>query len=88
VNSGHFSVACCLQLYAVAMETDQLNDLSYRIIGAGVEVHRALGPGLLESTYRACMIHELRARKMRLVTEHVIPIRYKNLILTAGIAST
>ena len=33
------------------MEEDQLNDLSYRIIGAGIEVHRTIGPGLLETTY-------------------------------------
>jgi GxxExxY protein len=66
------------------METDQLNNLSYRIIGAGIEVHRELGPGLLESTYRACLIYELRARRMNVVTEQVIPIRYKKLILDGG----
>lgn len=66
------------------METDQLNDLSYRIIGAGIEVHRALGPGLLESTYRACLIYELRERRMNVVTEQFIPIRYKELILDGG----
>lgn len=66
------------------METDQLNDLSYRIIGAGIEVHRELGPGLLESTYRACLIYELRERRMKVVTEQVIPIRYKKLILDGG----
>ncbi len=66
------------------MEAEQLNDLSYRIIGAGVEVHRALGPGLLESTYRTCLIHELHERRLNVVTEQVIPIRYKNLILDGG----
>jgi GxxExxY protein len=64
-----------------SMETGPLNDLSYRIIGAGVEVHRALGPGLLESTYRMCLVYELRERGLNVVTEHVIPIRYKNLVL-------
>jgi GxxExxY protein len=66
------------------MDAETLNDLSYRIIGAGVEVHRALGPGLLESTYRACMVYELRERQMNVVTEQVIPVRYKNLILDGG----
>ena len=66
------------------METDQLNNLSYRIIGAGIEVHRELRPGLLESTYRACLIYELRERRMNVVTEQVIPIRYKKLILDGG----
>jgi len=63
------------------MDAEKLNDLSYRIIGAGVEVHRALGPGLLESTYRVCMVYELRERQMNVVTEQVIPVRYKNLVL-------
>ena len=63
------------------MEDKQLNDLSYRIIGAGVEVHRALGPGLLESTYRTCMAYELRERQMKLITEQLIPLRYKTLDL-------
>lgn len=66
------------------MAPEQLNDLSYRIIGAGVEIHRALGPGLLESTYRTCMIYELRQRGMKVVSEQVIPVRYKNLILDGG----
>jgi GxxExxY protein len=66
------------------MDAEKLNDLSYRIIGAGVEVHRALGPGLLENTYRICMVYELRERQMHVVTEQVIPVRYKNLILDGG----
>jgi GxxExxY protein len=64
-----------------SVDTDDLNDLSYRIIGAGVEVHRALGPGLLESTYRTCLVYELRERRMNVVTEQVIPIHYKGLKL-------
>ena len=63
------------------MEDDQLNDLSFRIIGAGVEVHRAIGPGLLESTYRTCMVYELRERRMNVLAEQLIPIRYKSLAL-------
>lgn len=63
------------------MEPEQLNDLSHRIIGAGIEIHRVLGPGLLESTYRTCMIYELRERRMSVVSEQMIPVRYKSLIL-------
>jgi GxxExxY protein len=63
------------------MEPQQLNDLSHRIIGAGIEIHRALGPGLLESTYRTCMIYELRERCMDVVSEQLIPVRYKTLML-------
>jgi GxxExxY protein len=67
---------------AVALEP--LNDLSYRIIEAGIEIHRALGPGLLESTYRKCMIYELRGRGLEIVAEKIIPVRYKDLVLDAG----
>jgi GxxExxY protein len=63
------------------MQLDRLNDLSYRIIGAGIEVHRTIGPGLLESTYRTCMIYELRERGMTVISERRIPVRYKSLTL-------
>ncbi len=63
------------------MDIGQLNQLSHRIIGAGIEIHRALGPGLLESTYRACMLYELRERQMKVVSEQMIPVRYKHLVL-------
>jgi GxxExxY protein len=63
------------------VDIEQLNDLSYRIIGAGIEVHRTVGPGLLESTYRTCMVYELRERRMKVLTEQTIPIRYKSLVL-------
>ena len=63
------------------MQSEELNDLSYRIIGAGIEVHRTIGPGLLESTYRTCMLFELRDRGMNVVSEQRIPVRYKTLTL-------
>jgi GxxExxY protein len=63
------------------MQPEQLNDLSYRIIGAGIEVHRSIGPGLLERTYRTCMMFELRERGMGGVAERPIPVRYKSLTL-------
>ena len=63
------------------MDIGQLNQLSHRIIGAGIEIHRAIGPGLLESTYRACMLYELRERQMKVVSEQMIPVRYKHLVL-------
>ena len=63
------------------MQSEQLDDLSYRITGAGIEVHRAIGPGLLESTYRTCMMFELRERGMNVVSERPIPVRYKTLTL-------
>ena len=66
------------------VEAEPLNELSYRIIGAGIEVHRGVGPGLLESTYLACMIYELRQRGMNVASDQKIPIRYKTLKLDSN----
>ncbi len=54
-----------------------LKELIYKINGAAIEVHRELGPGLLESIYHTCLIEELIARKIEFETEVKIPIRYK-----------
>jgi len=66
------------------MDLHGLNELSYRIIAAAIEIHRSLGPGLLESTYRKCMIYELAERGFIVVAEKIIPVRYKDLTLDAG----
>jgi len=58
-----------------------LNALSYQIIAAAIEIHSKLGPGLLESVYRTCMIHELRASGMEVAAEQSVPIHYKDEIL-------
>lgn len=54
-----------------------LNALTENIIGCAIEVHRILGPGLLESVYRACLIAELRERALAVETEVAVPILYK-----------
>jgi GxxExxY protein len=53
------------------------NAITERILGAAIDVHRTLGPGLLESTYRECLEFELSARQMRFDVERVVPIVYK-----------
>jgi len=58
--------------------------LTREIIGAAIEVHRALGPGLLESAYENCLIYELRLRKLRIGHQQSMPVRYKNVILDCG----
>jgi len=58
--------------------------LTERIIGAAIEVHREVGPGLLESSYAACMRHELTCRGLRFEHEKAIPITYKGLLLDAA----
>ncbi len=57
------------------------NSITAQIIGAAIEVHRALGPGLLESTYMPCLQFELSARNLRFVTERAVPIVHKGMTL-------
>jgi len=61
-----------------------INDLTYEIIGAAMEVHRALGPGLLESAYEECLCHELDLRGIPYRRQHPLPIVYKSVRLDAG----
>ena len=56
-----------------------LDELSYNVIGAAIEVHKELGPGLLESVYHSCMCHELHLRKINFISEMKIPIQFKGL---------
>jgi GxxExxY protein len=63
---------------------DDLNELTGAIIGAAIEVHRNLGPGLLESAYESCLLWELRQRDLRVETQVPVPIRYKGIQLDAG----
>jgi|SRR5688572_3964598 GxxExxY protein len=55
--------------------------LTRDIIAAAIEVHRVLGPGLLESTYATCLHRELTARKLGFVTERRVPVVYKGITL-------
>ena len=59
------------------------NRITHEIIGAAIEVHRNLGPGLLESAYIPCLQHELATRKLRFVAERSVPIIYKEMQLDA-----
>ena len=58
------------------------NRLATEVIGAAIEVHRALGPGLLESAYHDCLAYELRLRKLDFEQEVPIAVGYKGLVLT------
>jgi GxxExxY protein len=59
-------------------------ELTEKIIGAAIEVHRELGPGLLESAYAACLAHELRLRGLQIRTEVPLPVVYKGVRLDCG----
>ena len=61
-----------------------INQITDRIIGAAIDVHRALGPGLLESTYEACLAFELRERGLECKRQLKIPIVYKSIRLAGG----
>lgn len=60
------------------------NDLTRKIIGAAIEVHKHLGPGLLESAYHACLAHELRETGFDVHQEVPVPVRYKGVRLECG----
>ncbi len=55
----------------------QLKDLVYQVNGAAIEVHKRLGPGLLETVYHQCLIKELELRNINFISEFNIPINYK-----------
>jgi GxxExxY protein len=58
--------------------------LSSRVIGCAIEVHRQLGPGLLESAYRTCLAYELQSAGLRFVAEMPIGLSYKGVELDCG----
>jgi GxxExxY protein len=60
---------------------DDINKLTETVIGAAIEVHRDLGPGLLESAYQRALEHELTLRKVRFEAQKVCPVTYKGLVL-------
>ena len=61
-----------------------INELSSRIIGAAIEVHKALGPGLLESAYENCICHELSIGGLSLERQKPLAVRYKGINLDCG----
>jgi GxxExxY protein len=63
------------------MEKDELTKA---IIGAAIEVHRQLGPGLLESVYRTCLAYELRKRGFNVIEEQSVPVFYDGVQLECG----
>ena len=60
------------------------NSISERVIGAAIEVHRQLGPGLLESSYQTCLCRELDLRRTSYQSQLVLPIDYKGVHLSKG----
>ena len=65
------------------IDPSAFNDLTRDILGGAIEVHRTLGPGLLESIYMPCLQFELAARKLRFTVQRTIAITYKGIPLDA-----
>ena len=68
----------CIQAIIDEEETDQLTAI---IIGAAIEVHRNLGPGLLESAYEVCLAYELGLRNLKVERQQLLPVMYKGVKL-------
>ena len=62
----------------------EFDDLSNRVIGCAIEVHRELGPGLLESSYEQCLAHELKLNGISFQLQHPQPVEYKGIRLDCG----
>jgi len=60
------------------------NEISHKIIGCAIEVHKQLGPGLLESAYQECLLYELKKVGLSVVKEKPMPIVYKEIKLDHG----
>ena len=65
-------------------ESVEFDELSNRVIGCAIEVHRQLGPGLLESAYRTCLGYELQSTGLRFELERAVGMRYKGVDLDCG----
>jgi GxxExxY protein len=62
----------------------EINRVTGTVIGAAIEVHRALGPGLLESAYEECLCRELSLRKIPFERQRSLPVKYKGVSLDCG----
>ena len=60
------------------------NTLSHQILGAALQVHSELGPGLLESVYEACLFRELTLNGMKVARQYPLPIHYRGMRLDCG----
>jgi GxxExxY protein len=62
----------------------EMNDLSFELIGSAIEVHRELGPGLLENTYEAAFCHELTLRNIPFERQKPVSVNYKGIEIECG----
>ena len=62
----------------------KFNELSKRVIGCAIDVHKNLGPGLLESTYEQCLAHELKCAKIPFRLQYPLPVNYNGVKIDCG----
>jgi GxxExxY protein len=73
-----------MMLTGTAVRRRSANEVSHAIIGAALKVHSELGPGLLESTYEACLAFELREAGHEVETQVALPVIYRGVHLEVG----
>src|SRR6266700_258946 len=77
------SVPSVLNSFPLALHMTN-NEITREIIGAAIEVHKHLGPGLLESAYEECLAHELQLRNLKVDRQKAVPVVYKETKLECG----
>jgi GxxExxY protein len=77
-------VSSVLNSYPLATLAMTDNDITHEIIGAAIEVHKRLGPGLLESAYEECFAHELHLRNLKVERQVPVPVVYRETKLECG----
>lgn len=73
-----------MQHKGTKLTESRINTLSHEVIGAAIEVHKVLGPGLLESAYEECLAHELSLRGLRCPRQVPLPVTFKGIRLDCG----
>ena len=68
----------------MTIKLQEINDITYAIIGCAYKVHSRLGPGLLESTYEVCLVYELVKENFQVETQKALPVIYDEIKLEAG----
>jgi len=79
-----YSVFIYMLMITVISLGMKFEKISHQVIGAAIEVHKELGPGLLESSYQKCLEHELHLRGVPYKAQHRLPVIYKGLVLEVG----
>ena len=66
------------------MKEQSINEITEKIIGAAIAVHKELGPGLLESAYEACLVYELVQSRLKVESQKSLPVSYRGIQVDCG----